>query len=165
MTTKMDLGKGKAVFKKKAHRPWQPTLLENAGVDEIQSILDPTAKLQDKNIEFLQKQLETTLDIKRKESEELNVSLSALDTNRITLGGFLKPKNILFAPGQETLHKTASIIHELKAKEQEILDITQHLKLTQAEEQAERAEMARLSEERARQVAEEKAFYALRQAQ
>ena len=137
MTSRMDFGRGKIVFKKKAHRPWQPTLLDSPAEDH-QSLINVSPKLQDKQIEFLQKQLETTLEIKNKEREGLQVSLSSLENNRVTLGGFIKPNNMLFKTEPVALQKTASIMHELKAKEQEILEITQHLKLTQVEEQVER---------------------------
>jgi len=153
--------KNKVLFKKRAHRPWQPSTFE--GMEDAGSIIE-TPKFQDKQLEHLQKQLETSLEIKTKEREDISQLLKMVDTHRITLGGFLRPKDILLMTDQESLQKSASLMSELKAKEQEIIELTQHLKITQAEELAKRAESARLIEEKARQHAEEKAIFALRQA-
>lgn len=163
MSGRIEQGKNKAAFKKRAHRPWQPPILEEISVDHP-NVLDVSAKLNHKQFELLQKQLQMTLDIKLQEKSELNSVLDNLDADRITLGGFLKPKNILLANETETLQKTALLINELKEKEFEIQSITQNLKITQAEEYAESAEKARLNEEKARHAAEEKAIFALKQA-
>lgn len=155
--------RNKTVFKKRALRPWQPTILES--MEDAQNSDEVSSKFQEKQIEIIQKQLETTLEIKNRERSELSQTLSTIDDHRITLGGFLRPKDILLVTEQSSLHKTSSLMNELKEKEQEIIEITQNLKISQAEELAKRAESARLVEEKARQAAEEKAIYALRQAQ
>lgn len=156
--------RNKTTFKKRAHRPWQPALLDNS-TEEAHNVIPATSKLQEKQIEFLQKQLEATLEIKSKEKEAITHTLSTIDDHRITLGGFLRPKDILLVTDQNSLHNSVSLIHELKEKEQEIQSITQNLKITQAEEFAKRAEAARIAAEQARHAAEEKAIFALRQAQ
>lgn len=163
MSFRMDTSKSKVVFKKRAHRPWQTNLLDE-GTEDNQNVLDVFTKTPDKQLELLQRQLEGTLEIKSRERDEINHTLKTLDDHRVTFGGFLKPKDILLVTEHESLKKTSSLIIELKEKEQEIVEITQNLKITQAEETAERAEAARLMEEKARHAAEEKAIFALRQA-
>lgn len=158
-----DAPKNKIMFKKRAHRPWQPNMFE--GTEDFASVTEVTPIFQDKQIEFLQKQLEATLEIKSKEREDLSHLLKTVDNHRITLGGFLRPKDIVLITDQASLSNTASVMSELKAKEQEIIELTRQLKITQAQELAKHAESSRLTEEKARQQAEEKAIFALRQAQ
>lgn len=164
-----DTTRSKIVFKKRAHRPWQPSLLEGVNEESSNVVFAPTKiqdkQFQDNQLEFLQKQLETTLEIKSKELETISHNLNTVDDHRITLGGFLRPKDILMVTEQVSMQKSSSLMSELKEKEQEIHTITQHLKISQAEEFAKRAESARLIEEQARLHAEEKAIFAFRQAQ
>lgn len=163
MSFRMDNSKSKIVFKKRAHRPWQTNAYEE-NYEENPNVLDASPKLKDKQTEFLQKQLESTLEIKNREREDIHHSLVTLDDHRVTFGGFLKPKDILLVTEHESLKKASSLVNELKEKEREILEITQNLKITQATEAAEKAEAARLMEEKARLAAEEKAIFAIRQA-
>jgi hypothetical protein len=158
MVSRSDPTKGKAPFKKRALRPWNPALLDSAAPTQPE-----TKSPAEFSSEFLHKQIETTLNIKIHQKSELEKKLSIIDDNRITIGGFFHPKHALFLE-PEAVHEAAAIINELRKKEQEIVDIANQLKLTQAEELASRANARRQAEEAARLIAEEQAISAIRQA-
>jgi len=145
-------------FKKRALRPWKPAVLDNAAMQDVE--LEVQANV---NNEFMQKQLESSLEIKSNQHAELQARLSEFQDKRFTVGGFFQPTNILFFNGAES-QNASQILKELKEKELEILEINHQLKLTQALEQVQHIEGQLRSEEIARQSAEEKALSALRQA-
>lgn len=168
--------KGKTVFKKRAHRPWKPALLETIIQSPQQDDLSSEPENEHEDIDALSLQqhdrLENSLAEKAKERDELVHQLHLKEENRLTIGGFFQPKNIVFSNEENTLHETTSLMHDLKQKEQEILELTTHLKLTQAEERLKHAEeKAKIAEVeclnafKARDAAEEKAIFALSKAQ
>jgi len=152
----LDTSKTKANFKKREFRPWRPTLLEGATPLEFneQSAFETAF-----SVEGLQ--LEKTLEEKNVERDALFEQLKSREDNRLLIGGFLKPTNIMLLDASA---KKDVLFNELKTKEKEILDISINLKIAKSQELAEKAEMARLTEEAARIVAETKALHALEQA-
>lgn len=207
MATRVDsTSTGKALFKKNAHRPWKPALLEkvihnpkddadNIGeqrdstafesrapqleetlsrepLSRFKEYLQPSTRAYDEmsrqyeqKIEHIQQKITKALATKEKEVHEIQQKLSPNDNTRITFGGFFQPKNIIFSDENATLHKNALLMSELKEKEYEILELSQNLKLAQVKEHAERAQEALDIETKAREAAEERAIYALNQAQ
>ena len=152
-----ETSKNNAGFKKRALRPWKSTALDKS----IPQTMESDAPLEMSN-EFLQKQLEASLEIKSQQHSELQTRFTQFEDKRITVGGFFQPKNILFV--NEEQNSTLAVLQELKEKEIEILEINHQLKLTQALEQIQQTENQLRAEELARQSAEEKAMSALRQA-
>lgn len=168
--------KNKLFFKKRTHRPWKATLMENS-VDEssLQTMdtedllpievtpldfLEETIKISDP----IPTNLEQTLQDKKTECLKINEELTDREENRLLIGGFIYPRNIFFLTEEEKIQKTNFLMNELKNKEQEILLLAHDLKVAKALEQAENAEAARKKEEEARLAAEERALFAIQQA-
>ncbi len=189
--------KGKSIFRKRAHRPWKPSLLETTlqnthqnpaevlgseqhksfempamqNPSHLQEFSNPntavgTHVIQESSpafsrpVEFFEQRLEMALEAKTREIQELNQKLSSKEDNRLTLGGFLKPKNIILPNEEEAVQKTSLLRNELREKELEVQQITNNLRITQLLEQLQQSEAARLSETTAREAAEEKAVFA-----
>lgn len=182
MVSRIDSPTGeKKIFKKRAHRPWKPALLEKV----IHSPVEGMAKEYESDLEVLEQTLEQNLEIqdstilmnpsrlsletvlqeKSTQRKEIVRKLSNTENVRITMGGFLQPKNIIFDNEDEVLQQTSALMTDLRDREQEIRSLKDNLKIIRAEEQAQQAETARLSEAKAREAAEEKAVYALSKAQ
>lgn len=172
----MGSSKNKLLFKKRTHRPWKPTVMENsidsAISEEITDIeeevtlhpitVDPIHA--EKQSELIRTQLEEVLEGKQSEFHQINEQITNREENRLLIGGFLYPRNIFSLTEEEKIEKTNFLMHELKSKEQEILLIAQDLKIAKAVEQAENSENSRRNEESARMAAEEKALFAIQQA-
>ncbi len=119
----------------------------------------------DSKMDLLNPDLEVDLQQKIRQKEDLYDKLSSNEGSRITLGGFFKPKNIIFPDDNAALHNTTHLMGELKRKEYEILEISHNLKVNQAVEQAERAQRSLHAEIQAREAADERALFALNKAQ
>lgn len=163
----LDSSKSKILFKKRIHRPWKPAQLESedfsfTNAEEAPHVLELNAILEDANTNLIREELQKSLEESAKKHSETEQALHAKE-NRITIGGFLSPKNVLAAPSEEK-NPSSDIITELKNKEQEILLLAHDLKVANALEQLEKLEVARKKEEEARKAAEEKALYAIHQA-
>lgn len=155
--------KKKIIFKKRAHRPWKPAILETV-MQNAHAPKSYEAEIELLHLE-LEETLEETLEHKTRERDSLNLKLSLHDDHRITIGGFLQPKKVVFSNDESTSKQTSTLMNDLREKEQEILALTTNLKVSQALEQAQHAESTRLAEIKAREAAEEKAVYALSKAQ
>ncbi len=163
----LDSSKGKISFKKRIHRPWKPALLESdeaffPQIENAPHVLELNAILEDANTNLIREELQKSLEESARKHSINEEALKAKE-NRITIGGFLSPKNVLSSNQEERLVNT-DIISELKNKEQEILLLAHDLKVANALEQLEKLELARKKEEEARKAAEEKALYAIHQA-
>jgi hypothetical protein len=168
--------KNKLFFKKRTHRPWKATLMENSvdessiGTMDTEDLLPIEVTHLDfheekmKIAEPLPTSLEQTLEDKKTECLKISEELTDREENRLVIGGFIYPRNIFFLTEEEKIQKTNFLMNELKSKEQEILLLAHDLKVAKALEQAENAEAARRKEEEARLAAEERALFAIQQA-
>jgi len=174
MVSRIESSETRPTFKKRSLRPWKPVI-------ELEQPLNTDSKVafnlfeNDLTTEFplelLHKPLETgaklenQLENQIKKQEEIRGKLSNLDNNRLTLGGFFKPKNVLFLDEKESSEQTFFLLNALKDKEHEIVEINHQLKLTEMIEEIQHSTLALHSEKTARSAAEERIISTQRQVQ
>ena len=81
----------------------------------------------------------------------------------LSLGGFFQPINMQIPNSSQNGQKINRLMHDLKRQEQEITSITANLKISEATEKAEQAELIRRTEEQARISAEKRMKTAIEQ--
>lgn len=177
MVSRIEPSENRPAFKKRPLRPWKPV------IELEQSPLNTDSKFtfdlfeNDLNTEFplellhkplnqeTNSNLKNQLENKIKNQEEIRAKLSSLENNRLTLGGFFKPKNVLFLDEKESSEQTFFLLNALKDKEHEIVEIHHQLKLTEMIEEIQRSTLALQSEKAARVTAEERIVSTQRQVQ
>ncbi len=190
-------------FKKRAHRPWQTELLEDAietavqvndEQEEItldldlnlpssedldsfypefnftQDLAPDNSSTQDLDAIAIQVS-EANLDLKQKilqtkqQQQQLMREINDKSSSAILLGGFFQPQQLSSQSETKSGRKISSLLSDLKTREQKINSLTNNLKITQAIERAEQAELTKIAESQGRQAAEHRMRQAIEQAQ
>jgi hypothetical protein len=139
----LDSPKNKVVFKKRSHRPWNPTLQNNIG--EFSTVV----------LQAPPEQTSPTLNT--------NVMPTHIEPNRLFIGGFPFEKTLTNINGSEKFQHSPPIIDVLKNKDKEIEILSNNLKIANALEHVEKMELFKQQEALARKVAEEKSLFAMQQ--
>lgn len=166
MASRIKPQENRPTFKKRTLRPWKPVIeLDNSSIPDARNASSHSGLYQDSrssefSLPLLQKPLEDDLALKTQDQEEIRSKLSNLDNARITVGGFFKPKNVLFLDEKESSEQTFYLLNTLRDRKFEIAEINHQLKLAETLEQIQRSTQELSSEHRARTAAEEKALTA-----
>lgn len=110
------------------------------------------------------KELKLALEKNTNRKKEI---INEIQTNNIksplSLGGFFQPNYMQIPNSSQNGQKINRLMHDLKRQEQEITSITANLKIAEATEKAEQAELIRQTEEQARIAAEKRMKTAIEQ--
>lgn len=167
-------------FLKKAHRPWKSQLLEETAENAEFAVKDPM--LEKDGADAFAKSLDSLYaDFSIGDEDPINNKFSQLEavnpssvektltdysspSTSITMGGFFSPENMSLNLGTDNGKKISALMTDLKNKEQKLNSLTSDLKLSEASEKVEQAELARKAEEQARISAEKRMRKAVEQA-
>lgn len=169
-------------FQKRPHRPWNPTLLENAIQDARQAeksnptdtITAPLSRLDtgpslsehsQSQLDLINDQLKKIIHEKEERKETIRQQIEDKSNSSLLIGGFFQPENVQIENTSKQGKKIHHLMNDLKSKEHELSSLTNNLKLAQAIEKAEQSERARQIEEQARVAAEKKTRQAIEQTQ
>lgn len=156
-----------APFTKKPHRPWKTALLEqtvkNPHTAHSQATMSANIKPNYKENITDNEQLKSILQEKNNQKEQLIQKISDKSNSSLLLGGFFQPNNMQIPNSSQNGQKINRLIHDLKSKEQEITSLTANLKIAEATDKAEQAELIRHTEEQARISAEQRMKKAIEQ--
>jgi hypothetical protein len=94
----------------------------------------------------------------------LETQISDRSHNPILLGGFFQPQQLTGQGDSQGTRKMNYLISDLRSKEQELSSLTSNLKISEAFERAEQAELNRRAEEHGRLAAESRMRQAIEQA-
>ncbi|MGD0465089.1 MAG: hypothetical protein ABSA84_00085 [Gammaproteobacteria bacterium] len=162
-------------FTKKSHRPWNAALLEQTvkNSNSTQITIDPSSfKQQTINNDPNKNKTRTSEEVdplklmlkeKNSQKSQLINQITDKSNSSLLLGGFFQPNNMQLQNSGPNGRKINSLIHDLKSKEQEITSLTASLKIAEATEKAEQAEIIRQTEEHARLSAEQRMKKAIEQ--
>lgn len=157
-----------APFTKKPHRPWKTALLEQTvkNPHSAQATLDNSISrtaLSYKEKVSDNEQLKSILQEKNNQKDQLIQKITDKSSSSLLLGGFFQPNNMQIPNSSQNGQKINRLMHDLKSKEQEITSLTANLKIAEATEKAEQAELIRHTEEQARISAEQRMKKAIEQ--
>ena len=146
-----------APFIKKPHRPWKTALLDQAlnNPYTTQATLDtslPPASYKEKITDG--EQLKSILQEKNNQKEQIVQKITDKSNSSLLLGGFFQPNNMQIPNSSQNGQKINRLINDLKSKEHEITSLTANLKIAEATDKAEQAELIRNTEAQARISAE-----------
>lgn len=188
-------------FKKRAHRPWETSLLETAVKNSENTIseesldfnldsntdsfyndfalstdneaisLSPSLQHTFSQLQAIAVDDEQNSDLKiaikqgEQQKNRLREQISDKSSSSILLGGFFQPQHLAAPTETQSTRKMNFLLSDLKSKEQELNSLTSNLKVTEAVERAEQAELNRRAEEHRRLAAEHRMRQAIEQAQ
>jgi hypothetical protein len=158
-------------FSKKPHRPWKAALLEqaigktngNQPLPEVEQPLSPNVPMNNPGNLSANDQLKSVLQEKNNQKEQIIEKISDKSNSSLLVGGFFQPNNMNINATSKNGQKINRLINDLKSKEQEITSLTSNLKISEAVERAEQAELIRKTEEQARVSAEQRMKKAIEQ--
>jgi hypothetical protein len=167
-------------FNKKPHRPWKTALLEQTvknptglpqpSIDLASLKQQQNAQINNTSASRLQNSsatevnpLKMMLQEKNLQKDQLLNKITDKSNNPLLVGGFFQPNNIQIQNSSQNGRKINHLIHDLKSREQEITSLTASLKIAEATEKAEQAEIIRQAEEHARVSAEQRMKKAIEQ--
>lgn len=110
-------------------------------------------------------ELKSAIQETMQQQTTIKKQLADKSNNVLSLGGFFQPQQLAPQTDSYNGRKINYLISDLKNKEQELSSLTSNLKITEAIERAEQAELNRKAEEHARLAAEKRMRQAIEQAQ
>ena len=173
---------GSRSFKKKAHRPWTPLLESTVKESELMAVdelidFDLDASIDEAEFNFIDDDLdesENTQDYNQLQSKYTTIDPEidntqheikhAIKQTQILLGGFFQPQQLTTPSDSQNSRKINSLLSDLKNREKTISSLTNDLKISEALERAEQAELNKKAEEHGRISAENRMRQAVEQA-
>ena len=115
-------------------------------------------------LDKINSQLQGIIKDKISEKEEIRRQITSRQDSSMSIGGFFQPNFLENKEPSTNGKKINHLMEDLKNKEMELSSLTNNLKIAQAIEQAEHAELSRRAEEQARVAAENQMSMAIEQA-
>jgi chromosome segregation ATPase len=108
--------------------------------------------------------LKAAIKTSEEKKSELIQQITDKGKSPVSLGGFFRPQQLTTSEDTQSTRKMNFLLSDLKNKEQELKTLTDNLKVTEAIERCEQAELNRRAEEQRRIAAENRMRQAIEQA-